>query len=145
MEWRRNPEPRPEVKVVQLSLEQVERARGRANETRFDENTSRQLRQAHRRFVSAVPTRQFGVLVDGEPFSWCDLRLGDAIAQVEDVGTAPEHTGQGYASGTVLGAAHAAGDRLVFLIADADDWPHRLYERLGFEAIGRRTQFLRRL
>jgi len=32
--------------------------------------------------------------------------------------------------------ARRSGADLVFLCADADDWPVRLYERLGFDEIG---------
>jgi hypothetical protein len=35
------------------------------------------------------------------------------------------------------------GEALAFLLADADDWPYRLYERLGFETTGRRRRFQR--
>jgi hypothetical protein len=41
--------------------------------------------------------------------------------------------------------SHAAGDDLTFLVADADDWPQRLYERLGFETVGRYARFLKPL
>jgi hypothetical protein len=41
--------------------------------------------------------------------------------------------------------SHAAGNELTFLVADADDWPQRLYEKLGFETVGRYARFLRRL
>ena len=34
-------------------------------------------------------------------------------------------------------AAVAAGHELVFLVADADDWPRDLYAKLGFREIGR--------
>jgi hypothetical protein len=38
--------------------------------------------------------------------------------------------------------SRAAGNDLTFLVADADDWPQRLYERLGFETVGRYARFL---
>jgi hypothetical protein len=39
--------------------------------------------------------------------------------------------------------SRAAGNDLTFLVADADDWPQRLYERLGFETVGRYGRFLK--
>ena len=42
-----------------------------------------------------------------------------------------------------LDASLAEGNTLTFLLADADDWPYRLYERLGFETAGRRWRFQR--
>ena len=60
--------------------------------------------------------------------------------------TLEEHRGRGLASAAVLAALDASlaeGNTLTFLLADADDWPYRLYERLGFETTGRRWQFQR--
>ena len=42
-----------------------------------------------------------------------------------------------------IDAAREAGARNVFIVADEDDWPQRLYERLGFDRIGRTWQFIR--
>ena len=58
------------------------------------------------------------------------------VAQVEDVGTLEEFRGKGVARNIVLRAvdeARAAGASLVFLFADANDWPQHLYGRLGFD------------
>lgn len=83
--------------------------------------------------------------------SWADLYLdgghpdpGRGIAQIEDVMTADTHLRRGY-SGTVLATAlhQAAGYGLVFLLADASDWPRTWYARLGFAAIGRTHVFTR--
>jgi ribosomal protein S18 acetylase RimI-like enzyme len=71
--------------------------------------------------------------------SYADLYLRGSDAQIEDVGTLPEHRGRGYASAVVVAAAEAArraGADLVFLFADAEDWPKELYRRLGFDELG---------
>ena len=62
------------------------------------------------------------------------------VAQVEDVYTVPEERSRGYARRLVTKAAEVAradGHELVFIVADADDWPQRLYRQIGFEPIGR--------
>jgi ribosomal protein S18 acetylase RimI-like enzyme len=67
-----------------------------------------------------------------------------ADAQVEDVGTLPEHRNRGYAKAVVLAAIAAAredGADFVCLVADANDWPKELYRRLGFDEIGHYTKF----
>jgi GNAT superfamily N-acetyltransferase len=83
--------------------------------------------------------------------SWADLYLdpghpaaGVGIAQIEDVMTADTHLRRGYC-GTVLATAlhQAAGYGLVFLLADANDWPRTWYARLGFTAIARTHVFTR--
>jgi ribosomal protein S18 acetylase RimI-like enzyme len=58
----------------------------------------------------------------------------------------PEQRGRGYASAVVLRAveeARADGAELVFLVADAEDWPKELYRRLGFDEIGANLKLLR--
>lgn len=93
-----------------------------------------------------VETRFFAVLVDGDVASYADLYLDGNVAQVEDVATVPEHRERGYASAVVLRAveeARAAGADLVFLVADADDWPKELYRRLGFDEIGENAKLVK--
>jgi predicted acetyltransferase len=57
-----------------------------------------------------------------------------------------QHRGRGYASALVLHTlqeARRAGCDLVFLVADAQDWPKALYRRLGFDELGRYVKFIR--
>jgi ribosomal protein S18 acetylase RimI-like enzyme len=92
-----------------------------------------------------VRMRCFAVAVDGEVVSYTDLYLRDGLAQIEDVGTLPEYRGHGYASAVVLAAveeARRSGAGLVFLFADAEDWPKQLYRRLGFDQLGYYVKFL---
>ncbi|MGW1029322.1 GNAT family N-acetyltransferase [Streptomyces sp. NPDC002577] len=83
---------------------------------------------------------------NGTVGSWADVYLDAAqdIAQIEDVVTADTHVRRGYAD-VVLATAlqHAAGYGLVFLLADAHDWPHAWYTRRGFTPIGRSHTFTR--
>jgi GNAT superfamily N-acetyltransferase len=75
---------------------------------------------------------------DGEPAASCMLLPGDGVGQVEEVYTAKPHRGAGLASAvvrTAITAAQERGDDLIMIMADADDWPQRLYERLGFETV----------
>ncbi len=39
--------------------------------------------------------------------------------------------------------AEVAEAELIFLLADADDWPRHFYTSLGFEIVGRTHAFLR--
>jgi ribosomal protein S18 acetylase RimI-like enzyme len=105
---------------------------------------ARQLLDAKRRIP--VEARFFAVLADGTVASYGDLYIDGEIAQVEDVATEPEQRGRGYASAVVLRAAEEAradGAELVFLVADAEDWPKELYRRLGFDEIGANLKLLR--
>jgi GNAT superfamily N-acetyltransferase len=104
-----------------------------------------QLHKAKHFRSERVETHFYGVVADGEVVSYADLYLEPPVAQIEDVGTLEEHRGQGYASAVVLYAAEVArraGADLVFLVADAQDWPQQLYRRLGFEPIGHYVKFI---
>jgi GNAT superfamily N-acetyltransferase len=82
----------------------------------------------------------------GRVASACQLYLRGATAQIEDVFTHPDFRNRGLASAVVLAAAaraRSAGHDLVWLMADASDWPKGLYARLGFGPIGEFTLFTR--
>jgi GNAT superfamily N-acetyltransferase len=103
-----------------------------------------QLFQAKAMIGRRVTVRFFGVPLNDEVVSYADLYLDGADAQVEDVGTLPEHRGKGYATAVILGAieqARAASADFVFLVADAEDWPKELYGKLGFDEVGHYTKF----
>ena len=60
--------------------------------------------------------------------------------------THPDFREQGLATAIVLCAverARADGDHLVFLLADAEDWPQHLYRKLGFTEVGRILSYQR--
>jgi len=85
---------------------------------------------------------------DGEPAAAC-LLLGEGtgIGQVEEVYTAKAHRGAGLASAVIraaIAAARERGDDLMMIMADADDWPQRLYERIGFETVDVYRTFTRK-
>jgi ribosomal protein S18 acetylase RimI-like enzyme len=92
-----------------------------------------------------VETRFFAIVVDDEVVSYTDLYQDGTEAQVEDVGTLPEHRSRGYATAVVLAAIAAARERgaeFVFLVADKEDWPKELYRRLGFDELGYYVKFV---
>jgi len=79
-------------------------------------------------------------------YAWVEVRLmsHDAVGQVEDVSTLPAFRNRGYARAVVSAAVTAsrdAGHALTFIIADEDDWPRRLYAKLGFAPVGTTSRF----
>jgi GNAT superfamily N-acetyltransferase len=91
--------------------------------------------------------RRFAVVGEGGAvLAWARLwRRGDE-AQVEDVVTLAEHRGHRYGRAVVAAATRAAldgGARLLFIVADDEDWPKGLYGRLGYEAVGTLGVYLR--
>jgi ribosomal protein S18 acetylase RimI-like enzyme len=89
--------------------------------------------------------RWFASPPDGTPGASSVLYERDGIGQVESVTTMPERRGEGLASAVVMAAAEASRERghlLTFIVADGDDWPWKLYERLGFDRVGEVCDFL---
>jgi GNAT superfamily N-acetyltransferase len=111
-----------------------------------DDEIVREVVDAGALWERAGRARYFTVRADGAPVAAAELYTDGRIAQVEDVATLPDHQGRGHASAVVLRAveeALASGHDLVFLTADAGDWPKELYARLGFEDVGYTWSFLR--
>ena len=96
--------------------------------------------------LRAVGGTIFTQRIEGRLAGSCELYLHGDVAQVESVSTLDEFRGQGVARNVVLRAVHdatEAGATLVFLFADADDWPQHLYRRMGFDEIGRSRVYMR--
>jgi ribosomal protein S18 acetylase RimI-like enzyme len=113
-----------------------------------DETLVQQILEHRRDVGRAIPTRLFAAEVDGMLVAHTELYSEDGVGQIENVYTLADYRGRGLARSLVLrgvAESHAAGNDLTFLVADADDWPQRLYERLGFETVGRYARFLRHL
>lgn len=113
-----------------------------------DEEVVRQILEHRRLIAGALPTRFFATPSGSRLVAHCELYSSNGTAQIENVVTLAEFRRRGFARALVLRAAaeaKEAGNDLVFLVADADDWPRKLYERLGFETIGRYGRLLRLL
>jgi ribosomal protein S18 acetylase RimI-like enzyme len=107
-----------------------------------------QLGEFNRLTWRARNARRLGVLDrDGSLAAVTMLYSDGDVAQVEDVYTVPEARGRGFARAMVTHAvslARQGGHELVFIVADEDDWPKRLYEKVGFEAVGLVREFHRK-
>ena len=109
-----------------------------------DERVVRQLLEGERRRSRLIGARHFAAFVDERPASYCSLYSDGETAQIEAVMTLAEYRGRGLARAVVTHALdEAAGHSLVFLTADPDDWPWRLYEKLGFDRVGVYCRFRR--
>jgi ribosomal protein S18 acetylase RimI-like enzyme len=107
---------------------------------------ARQVFEHHLRIGGALGERCFAIYDGDDVCAYAKLRARDGIAQVEDVVVLEEHRGAGLGR-RVTSAALAAGlelePELMFIVADDDDWPKDLYEKLGFEPAGRTRMFHR--
>ena len=143
----REPEREADLSLVrEVSEPDLRAARRRvlANEPWATPEVLDQIFAAKALIGERVRTRFFAVELEGEVVSYSDLYLDGAEAQVEDVGTVPEHRNEGHATTVVLGAiaeGRNSGAEFVFLVADAHDWPKELYGKLGFDVVGHYTKF----
>jgi GNAT superfamily N-acetyltransferase len=156
----RAPEPVAGVEVVEASVDDVLAATEDYLKTDPDTPYGRDPRtRAHllehyrgygpagadeRRFV----VREEGDGGGGRVVAWARLwaRVGGDEAQVEDVVVLAPYRGRGYGRAIVAAATRAAleaSPSLLFIVADADDWPKALYERLGYTTAGGLGVYLR--
>jgi ribosomal protein S18 acetylase RimI-like enzyme len=108
--------------------------------------TIRQVDEALQTLFRAVDVRTFGGSVDGVIASCCDLFCDGRTAQVEAVATLRQYRNRGLARAVIwrgIEEATASGHDLIFMVADADDWPRGLYKKLGFDEIGYFYEFLK--
>jgi Acetyltransferase (GNAT) family len=105
-----------------------------------DDMTRAQLLEHARIYGSAgARERCFTVRVGGEVVAWAKLWTRDGVAQVEDVVCLHEHRGRGFGRDVVAAATRTAlaeHAELLFIVADAGDWPKDLYGRLGYRPVG---------
>jgi len=100
----------------------------------------RQVVDRRAAFGRALPLRLVAAPAGGPYAAHADLYSDGHTAQIESVFTLPEARNRGLSRAVVLhaaGLARAEGHRLVFLIADDNDWPRYLYARLGFDPLFR--------
>jgi ribosomal protein S18 acetylase RimI-like enzyme len=100
----------------------------------------RQLLESQRLSWRARQARRLGVRgSDGELVGITVLFSDGRVAQVEHVYVIPEARGHGHARALVTRAAAMGREshELTFIVADDNDWPKRLYAKVGFEPVGR--------
>jgi len=106
----------------------------------ISEDSLNQLEEFGKRQGRAWQERRFGIVdEEGAATAVTKLRSQGKTAWVEDVYRVPEERTRGYARMLVThltALARSADHDLTFIIADDDDWPKKLYMRIGFRAIG---------
>jgi ribosomal protein S18 acetylase RimI-like enzyme len=96
-------------------------------------------------FVSAG-LRFYVGMIGGQRAGYASLLSLGGTGYLDNVVTMPEFRRRGVATATVTAAVKAslaAGDRNVFLLAEKDGDPQRLYERLGFRVTSTIESFTR--
>jgi ribosomal protein S18 acetylase RimI-like enzyme len=150
MVYRGGGEPADTARVEEIEPGRLRRLREeiiREWQPDADEKTVSEMNAANLLQVKAANSRIFGIVEDGEVVSSAQLFSDGGTAQVEDVATLPAYRGRGHAKALVTRAIEevvAGNHEFIFLVAEGDDWPRKLYNRLGFEEVGSRFAFLKR-
>jgi predicted GNAT family acetyltransferase len=142
--------PDPAEEVAEVSFADVAPSRRQMTLEAFpgDEALADQLEELDRRLERTTGGRWFGIRDDGEVVSRAWFLERDGVGQVEDVATSPAHRGRGHARAVVSAAARAsraAGNDLTFVIADDGQTTPELYRKTGFEPIGSKRRFVKKL
>lgn len=144
----RPPDRAPTADVEEISRDGLAPLRRAvAEELERDSGVADQMLERDRMLDSVASGRWFAAMHEGAPGSCCVLLSRGRVGQIETVITAPAARNRGLARAVVLAAREAsrlAGNELTFLGADADDWPERLYTRLGFDPVGVATALIRK-
>jgi GNAT superfamily N-acetyltransferase len=129
----------PVERVPYEQLKPMVEADWRRERPRATEQSIRQLVERRAATYRACEVSHHAVRGPDGIIARCDLYRIPPMAQVENVETEPQWQNRGYATAVVLDAvelAQRSGCDLIFLRADAEDWPQHLYRRLGFERAG---------
>ena len=142
-------DPLPEVAVRELTdpeedfwawYETTRRSWGKE----FTDRVVEQLNARDREVLNPAGLRLFVGFLEGERVGFASLLSLAGVGYLDNVVTVPEARRRGVASATVTAAvraSQAAGDRAVYLLAEEDGAPQRLYERLGFRVRARVESF----
>ena len=105
-----------------------------------DPAVRRQLIAQHERWArAATSARCIGIFDGDELAGWCRLYESGGVVEIDSVGVLREKRRRGLGRALLEGVLPLVPrDRLLFLLADTDDWPKDLYGRLGFDIVGER-------
>ena len=89
--------------------------------------------------------RAFAIVDDGEPIGFVSVFSPPGFdgAEIDQAYVTPAHRGRGLGSKLIAGALAAVGQQSNWIVADDEDRPRHLYERLGYVPAWRRYEFTR--
>ena len=144
------PHPAPterSQRIVEVGSAELAQSRIAAQvELDRDAEVGRQLASRDALIGAVVAVRRFAIRAGGQIVARCQVYGDGAVAQIENMYTTAGHRRQGLSRLLMrhaVGEALDGGAELVFLLADAADWPQAFYRRLGFDDAGLLPHFLR--
>lgn len=127
------PPAEPELEAEEVDYDDVNHLRRRWNEEDFPGRDQGAYREQARALAMASDVQVLGACRDGEIVAFAQLQRVDGSAEIDMVYVDPDHRGDGLGTAITRAAIGAAGpvDDL-WIAADDEDRPKRLYQRLGF-------------
>jgi GNAT superfamily N-acetyltransferase len=133
-----------EFPITEVTYETVDHLRRAWHQEDFPGRDDSEAEAQAREVRLTLGSRVFALHEDGEPVAFAALDVGDDEAEVAGLYVLRRYRGQG--RGTMLtkaAIAAAGGVRDLWICADDQDRPRRLYARLGFRPVVWWTEFLR--
>jgi GNAT superfamily N-acetyltransferase len=134
----------PSLPVQELPFEAVRDLKVRWYHEDFPGSDPAAFHQQAREVALRRGARVFVVLDGDLPVAFAQLERHADAAEITEVYVRRDRRGQGLGTAVTCAAVVAAGDvRDLWISADAEDRPKRLYRRLGFRPVAEWMQFLR--
>jgi ribosomal protein S18 acetylase RimI-like enzyme len=145
--WMRHeapPPPGPDLPVEELHYDAVDDLRVAWHEEDFPGQDPGSYHAYAREVSMRRSVRVLAVREGGAPVAFAQIERDGAAAEITQVYVHPEHRGGGRGTAMTRAAIEAAGDaRDLWIVADDEDRPKRLYARLGFRPAWTAMEFLR--
>ena len=132
------PVPEPSRPLVEVDYDFVRELRDIWHREDFGEHVETELFHAQAREVAELAeVRVIAALEDGRPIAFSQVVTHDGGSEVALVFVHPEHRGAGLGGAVTARAIRTGADAApdVWICADRDGRPRRLYERLGFDFV----------
>jgi ribosomal protein S18 acetylase RimI-like enzyme len=144
--WMRHelePPPGPAIEVEEVDYDAVAGLRLAWHLEDYDGSEYDEFKIAAREVAMTREVRVLAITDNGEPIAFAQLeRAGDG-AEITQVFVHPEHRGRGCGTAMTRAGILAARDAAdLWIVADDEDRPKQLYERLGFQPVWTTMEFL---
>ena len=126
------------VELVEVDYDLVRELRDIWHREDFGEHTETENFHAQAREVAELAdVRVIAAVQDGRPAGFAQVETHDGGSEVTQVFVRPERRGAGLGAALTARAIRAGKEAApdVWICAERDDRPRRLYERLGFRAV----------
>ncbi len=136
--------PAPEIPVVEVPYEGVRELRRAWLAEDFAEPVSDSFFDQAREVSQMLGARVLAVHVRGEPVAFAQIEFIGSGAEISEVYVRADHRGRGLGTAITVAAIHHVREAAdIWIGADDEDRPKRLYARLGFRPATTMMQFTR--